>query len=102
MQRDGGRRQDESYQESILPWSLWQDSMVVASSARKCMSDWIPNKIGEEYALTPDWDNRWRTGGSLQEIIAESHLDADSIRTGIRRFVDDRDQRLEKLRSVPS
>ena len=48
--------------------------------------------------MTPDWDDRWRTGGSVEEIVEESHISAEWILKGIRRFVNDRPQRLAALR----
>ena len=66
------------------------------------MRDWIAHKIAEEYAMTPDWDDRWRTGGIVDEIIAESRINAKWILEGIRRFVADRPARLRRLReSLP-
>ncbi len=92
------RMQSKEYQEQLLPWNWWQDSTVISSSGRQLMSRWIPNKVAEEYAITPDWDNRWRTGGSVDEIVAESHLDPASLREGIARFANERDQRLSRIK----
>jgi hypothetical protein len=40
-----------------------------------------------KYALTPDHDNRWRTGGSLDDIVEESHFDPHPISAeGIARY----------------
>ena len=51
-----------------------------------------------DYAMVPDWDDRWRTGGELDEVIEEAHLDKASLLEGIERFVNERDQRLAELR----
>ena len=52
--------------------------------------------------MSPDFDNRWRTGGSLEEIVAESKLDPTSIWEGINRFAKEREQRLNSVRnSIP-
>ena len=40
-------------------------------------------------------DDRWRTGGALDEIIAEAHLDPAHLAEGIRRFTADREARFE-------
>ena len=48
--------------------------------------------------MVPDWDDRWRTGGQLGEVIEEAHLDKASLLAGIERFVNERDQRLAELR----
>ena len=64
----------------------WFDSMLAATQARKVCRDWIPNRRMEKFALTPDWDNRWRTGGSVDQIVAEAHLDPESLQEGIQRY----------------
>jgi transketolase len=94
------RRQPAEVQEELLPWKQWQDSTVFASGARRLMSDWLANKVAEEYAVTPDWDDRWRTGGSVEEIVAESHLDPAALREAIQRFAREREERLSRIRDV--
>ena len=62
---------------------------------------WPVRDVGpltDEYSLTSDWDNQWLTGGSEADVIAEAHLDADSIFTGIKHFAKDRDNRLARQR----
>ncbi len=81
------RRQPAEYRERILPENEWYRSMLVATQARRIVRDWIPDRRLERFALTPDHDDRWRTGGSVDEIVAESKLDPDSIRAGIERYV---------------
>ena len=92
-------RQSEDYRNEVLPEGQWQDAMVVSNGARRCMGDWIPNRVSAEYAVTPDHDNSWRTGGSLDEILDESHMTAPWIMKGIERFAGDRDIRLQRLRA---
>jgi transketolase len=92
------RRQPKEYQEKLLAWRDWQDSTVFSSAGRKLMGEWFANQVAAEYALSPDWDDRWRTGGSVDEIVKESHLDPASLREGIARFATDRDQRLARVR----
>jgi transketolase len=94
------RRQPADFRKSILPDRDWADSTVVANCARRLMRDWTANKIAEEYAMTPDWDDRERTGGSVDEIIAESRINAKWILEGIRKFVADRPTRLKRLREM--
>jgi len=94
------RMQPQEYQEKLLPWKEWQDSTVISSAGRRVMGEWFGNKVAEEYALTPDWDDRWRTGGSVDEILKEAHLDPASLRDGIARFVADREKRLARVRDV--
>ena len=53
-----------------------------------------------EYSLTSDWDDRWRTGGTVDEVIDEAHLSTRHVLEGIERFVKDRDKRLKTLREA--
>ena len=39
----------------------WTDSTVITTQARWLMHDWLFDKVSEEYAMSSDWDNRWRT-----------------------------------------
>jgi transketolase len=94
------RLQPKEYQEKLLAWSDWQDSTAFSSASRKNMADWYANKVCEEYALNPDWDDRWRTGGSVDEIIKESHLDSAALKAGIEKFVADREKRLARIKAV--
>jgi len=63
------------------------------------MHDWLFNRLADEYALSSDWDNCWRTGGELSEVIEEAHLSPEWILKGIERFVSERDQRLKRLQA---
>ncbi len=53
--------QSESYRGHALSEADKMDSMIVTTQARWLMHDWLFNKVAEEYALAPDWDDRWRT-----------------------------------------
>ena len=92
--------QDPAYRESILsPADRW-DAMAITNGAFKLMRDWLDGPLAGEYSLSPDWDDRWRTGGTVDEVIDEAHLDSAHILEGIRRFVGERDARLDRLRST--
>ena len=56
--------------------------------------------LTDEYSLTSDWDNAWRTGGLEQEVVAEAHLDPESIYAGLERFARDREQRIARQRDL--
>ena len=92
------RRQSSEYRRSIIMDNEWSNCMIITNGAKKSMHKWIANRVVESYSLSPDFDNRWRTGGSLDQIIKESQLDPDSIMNGIRRFVGDREKRLNMLK----
>jgi len=67
-------RQPEEYRNKVLP----------------------PDALFDAYSLTSDWDDQWLTGGLEGDVIAEAHLDPDSIFNGIVRFARDRDKRLAR------
>ena len=94
------RRQPKPYRDSVLRPSEWADSRVISNTARWNMNNWIPHAVAAEYALTPDHDNAWRTGGTVEQIVAESHLDAESQRSAILRFVNEREPRHERMREL--
>jgi transketolase len=92
------QRQDEAYREKILPWGDWLDSTVITNGARRLMHDWLAHKVAEEYAMSSDWDDRWRTGGSVEELKVEAHIDPDHLWDGIGKFAKDREKRLVRLK----
>jgi len=92
--------QDESYRNEIASPADRLDAMAISNRAKRVTSDWIDHPIVAEYSLTSDWDDRWRTGGSVDEIIAESHLSPQHILEGITRFAKERDKRLGRLRKL--
>ena len=77
----------ESYRMEVLSEEERLDSTVITTQARWLMHDWLYTRIGEEYAMSADWDDRWRTGGTLEEILEEAHLTPEHILSGVRRFV---------------
>ena len=92
------KAQNQKYQESIISLEEWNDCMIITNTSLKGMGRWIKNRIVAKYSLSPDFDNRWRTGGSVDQIITESRLDSLSILNAIKRFSDERDKRLELIK----
>ena len=95
-------RQPEAYRNSVLPAQARYDLMVVSTGTRRV---WPIREVGpltDQYSLTSDWDDRWRTGGLEPDVIAEAHLDPDSIFAGIERFAREREQRLTRQRELLS
>ena len=88
------KAQNQKYQESIISLKEWNDCMVITNTSLKSMGRWIKNRIVAKYSLSPDFDNRWRTGGSVDQIITESRLDSLSILNAVKRFSDEREKRL--------
>ena len=96
------RNQTKEYQQKIVNDKEWADSMIITNSGLRLMHNWISNKIVEAYSLSPDYDNQWRTGGSVDEIVAESKLDEKSVLDGIKKFANEKLARLESIkRSIP-
>jgi hypothetical protein len=47
--------------------------------------------------MTADWDDNWRSGGSLEEVMEEAHLSERWLLEGIERFANDREARMKRL-----
>ncbi|MEZ4618868.1 MAG: hypothetical protein R2867_25595 [Caldilineaceae bacterium] len=89
-------RQSEAYRNSVLPPEARYDMMVVSTGTRR---SWPIRDVGpltDAYSLTSDWDNQWLTGGLEPDVIAEAHLDPESIFVGIKRFAEARAERLDQ------
>ena len=56
--------------------------------------------IAEEYSLSSDWDDRWRTGGTVDEVLDEAHLGPEHMVAAIERYVAERPERLRRLREL--
>jgi transketolase len=74
--------------------------MVITNGAFKLMRDWADGPLVREYSLSSDWDDRWRTGGSVDEVIEEAHLDEAHILAALERFATERTERLGRLRKL--
>ena len=92
-------RQPETYRRSVLPPGARQDLMFITGGTRRV---WPLRNVGaqaDDYSLTADWDNQWLTGGLEADVIAEAHLDPDSVFAGVKRFADERGSRLKQQRA---
>jgi transketolase len=94
------RMQDAAYREELCSDADRWDSMAVTNRAFRLMRDWVDGPIGQEYSLSSDWDNRWRTGGTVDEVLDEAHLGPDHILAGIERFAAERQQRVDRLHEL--
>ena len=93
-------KQPEAYRLQVLSPGERMDSTVITTQGRALMHDWLFNPLAEEYALSSDWDNRWRTGGTVDEVVDEAHLSPRWMLAGIQRFVRERADRLKRLQSA--
>ncbi len=92
--------QDEAYRQGVVGDGERWDSMVISNRSARVSADWIANEVAAEYSMFSDFDNRWRTGGSVDEIIAEAHLSGEHLLAGVKKFAAEREQRLARLRAL--
>jgi transketolase len=92
--------QPDEYRLRVLPDSARFDSMVVSTMTRRVPPIHNLGPLTEEYSLHADNDDRWRTGGTEAEVIAEAGLDVESIYEGVLRFVRERESRLARQREA--
>jgi transketolase len=93
-------RQPQAYRDSVLPPEARYDLMVVSTGTRRV---WPLRNLGpltDEYSITSDFDNCWRTGGLELDVIKEAHLDPDSIFSGVERFAKERERRIADQRKM--
>lgn len=91
------KRQPKEYQETIISPADQLDMTYITNSARRLMRDWVTHRLADEYAMSSDFDNRWRTGGSPAEVYEEAHLSPAYLLEGIQRFVAEREHRLNSI-----
>jgi transketolase len=90
--------QPSEYRQTLLSIADRWDSTYITNRSRRLMRDWVFNPLADRYAMSSDQDDRWRTGGTVDDVIEEAGLDPDSLLAGIERFVAERSQRLEEMR----
>jgi transketolase len=90
--------QSDAYRQHVYPDAARYDSMVVSTMTKRVppLPDLGP--LTEEYSLYADQQDRWLSGGTEDDVIREAGLDTDSIHAGIRRFVEEREARLDRQR----
>jgi transketolase len=93
-------RQDVAYREATISTADRWDSMAITNGAFKLMADWLDGPSTRDYSLSPDWDDRWRTGGSVDEVADEAHLSGTHIVAAIERFAKERETRRAVLRAI--
>jgi transketolase len=94
------RLQPATYRDSVIAPADRLDAMAITNRTVKLMRDWVDGPLGAEYSMGADWDNRWRTGGSVDEVMDEAHLTTPFIVEGITRFVRERESRLRRLHDL--
>ena len=89
--------QDESYRESVLSGGDKLNSTYITNTSRRSMVDWDFNPLAGRYAMSSDWDNEWRPGGSIVESCQSARIDAESVAPGVIRFANDYEKRMAEL-----
>jgi transketolase len=92
--------QDQAYRDATASLGDRWDGMAITNRAWQTMRHWISGPLARDYSLSSDWDDRWRTGGTVEEVIDEAHLGPDHIVAAIERFVRERQQRLARVREL--
>ena len=92
--------QDAAYREATVSEADRWNAMWITNRTLQHAREWIANPEVRRYSLAADWDDRWRTGGSVDEVIDEAHLSQAHILAGIERFAKERDARMKRLREA--
>ncbi len=91
--------QPAEYRHKLVSDADWINSTVITNAARRNMYNWISSQLSREYAMSSDWDNQWRSGGTIDEILEEAHLSEDWLFKGIEKFALEKDKRLNRLQN---
>jgi transketolase len=92
--------QSPEYQDQVLTQGDKLNSTYVTNRARRTMVDWNFNPLADRYAMSSDWDDMWRPGGSLDEVCESAGLDPESLAKGVIAFAEDHDKRMAELESM--
>jgi transketolase len=92
--------QDEEYQNKVLTAGDMMNSTYVTNRARRTMSDWVFNPLADRYAMSSDWDDMWRPGGSLEEVCESAGIDPESLAQGVIAFAEDFTERMQVLEQL--
>jgi transketolase len=92
--------QDAAYREATVSDADRWDGMAITNGAFQLMRDWLDGPLAADYSLSADWDDRWRTGGTLDEVMDEAHLSPAHILAGIERFTVERAERRWRIAAL--
>jgi transketolase len=92
--------QDAAYRDRIRSEGDRSGGMAITHRAFNPLRDWVDGPLAAEYSLSSDWDNRWRTGGTVDEVMDEAHLGPDHVFEAIRRYAEDAQVRRRRLRAL--
>ena len=89
--------QSDEYRAGVLSDGDKLNSTYITNRARRTMYDWIFNPLADRYAMTSDWDDLWRPGGSVDEVCVSAKIDPESIAAGVVAFGKDHVKRMAEL-----
>ena len=95
--RDLFRLQPQEYQDTVVTKGDRLNSTYVTNMARRLMQDWSLGPLADDWALSSDRDNRWRDGGSVEEVMRDAQLDPRSIADALIAFGHAHRQRLKAM-----
>ncbi|PIE64622.1 MAG: hypothetical protein CSA24_03025, partial [Deltaproteobacteria bacterium] len=72
-------------------------STFVTNGSRRVMKDWNFNPLADRYAMSSDWDDLWRPGGSVTEVCESAGIDPASLAKGVIAFAEDYAKRMREL-----
>jgi len=89
--------QSDEYQNTVLTPGDRMNSTFVTNRSRRVMKDWNFNALADRYAMSSDWDDMWRPGGSVDEVCESAGIDPESLAKGVVAFAEDYGKRMEEL-----
>ena len=92
--------QPAAYREAVLSPADRIDGMGITNRSRQSIQRWFATEVAADYTLSTDWDDRWRTGGTVDDVLEEAHLSPPFLLKGIERFVRERKERLARVRGM--
>ena len=89
--------QSDEYQNTVLTPGDRMNSTFVTNRSRRVMKDWNFNPLADRYAMSSDWDDQWRPGGSVDEVCESAGIDPESLAKGVVAFAEDYGKRMDEL-----
>jgi transketolase len=89
--------QNDDYKNTVISAGDKMNSTFITNCARRTMTDWNFNALANNYAMSVDWDDQWRPGGSQDDVLASAGIDTESITRGVIAFAEDFGKRMETL-----
>ena len=89
-------RQPADYCQRVLSAADRLDAIGITNRSRASLARWLPDGDALAASLCADCDDRWRTGGTVEEVLEEAQLDRASIVDALVRFAAAREERLHR------